>query len=143
MSTYPRGTQYIFKVDQDQLQDTPTGTPDLQILCHTDIAITDNEGLSTFNVSCDDGATQNIVTTIDKQWDLTVKGDTDDTLIIDILKARDSLDKRNRASIEVTDNITSVTKTYNASITAISDTRSEADTVEFSITFKSRGAATS
>jgi hypothetical protein len=141
MTEFATGTGYSFKTDIDQLLAVPTDTPDFEELCPTTVDRSLNEAIDTFFRLCDEGFAQNILTGIDGQYDITVKGDKNDTALIAVLDAEFDIDARNRAVIEITDNFRTANNTITAgvSITALSDTRESETVIEFSMTFKFRG----
>lgn len=142
MANFINGSGYSFKVDADQLLDTPLGTPDFQDVCPTNVSKSLNEAIDTFFRLCDEGYAQNVVTGLDPQYDLTIKGDKDDTTLQALISAEFDLAKRNRNTIEITDNFTDKTISVGATITAISDTREIESVIEFSVSFKFRGKPT-
>jgi|GEM_PF-3446241 len=143
MADFKTGTGYSFKVDADQLLDVPTDTPDFQDVCPTSVSKALNEAVDTFFRLCDEGFAQNVLTGLDPQYDLTVKGDADDTTLQAILDAEFDLAKRNRNVIQIVDNFgTGKTIDVGATITAISDTRETETAIEFSFSFKFRGKPT-
>ena len=132
---------YTFNFDVDQFLDTPTETPDLQELCFTDLSESLNEVIDTYFRNCDNGFSQNALTAIDAQYDLTVK-DGGGTAFTSILENKYDIDKRNRAAIQVIDNESGQTLDWQVTLTAISDTRTVQAVNEYSITFKGRGEPT-
>lgn len=142
MADFQNGSGYLFKVDADQLLDTPLGTPDFQDVCPTSVSKALNEAVDTFFRLCDEGFAQNILTGLDPQYDLTVKGDKADTTLQAILASEFDFAKRNRNVIQITDNFTGKTIDVGATITAISDSREVESVIEFSLSFKFRGKPT-
>jgi len=142
MADFKNGSGYLFQVDVDQLLDVPLDTPDFQDVCPTNVSKALNEAVDTFFRLCDEGFAQNILTGLDPQYDLTVKGDKDDTTLIAILNAEMDFAKRNRNVIQIVDNFTGKTIDVGATITAMSDVREDETVIEFSFSFKFRGKPT-
>ena len=142
MANFKNGNGFEIKVDVDALSDSPTGTPDFQTLCAVSVTIAHNEEVDTFYRLCDNGFSQNHVTGLDTQFDVTCKGEYDDAVLQAVLSARYDIEKRNRNAVQIVDNMTDVTYECDAPITAMSDAREIPPVIEFSFTFKFAGEPT-
>jgi len=140
---FKTGKAFKFEIDIDQLIDTPLGTPEWEDMCSNNVDSSFNETIDTFFRLCDEGYAQNVLTGIDLQFDLTVKGESTNTALNSILGIRYDIDKRNEnVFIRITDNFTSEIITITGVFTAITDPREIGTAIEFALTFKSKGKPT-
>lgn len=139
---FKNGSGYKFEVDVDQLLVTPTNTADFEEIHPTSVSKALNEVVDTFFRLSDEGYAQNVLTALDPQYDLTVKGDSTDDALNAILDVEFDIPARNRNVIKITDNFSGKSIEVGATITAISDSREIESVIEFSFSFKFRGKPT-
>ena len=141
---FKTGAGFGIKFDMDQYLASPTGTPDFQSLCPTNVDKALNEAVDTFFRLCDEGYAQNILAALDPEYSMTLKGDDSDTVLLAIIDNELDMERRNRAGFEITDNLKSSNDviTIGATITEISDSRVADGVIEVTIVFKFRGKPT-
>jgi len=143
MSTFINGKSFTVNLDADQLLDVPTDTPDFQKLLQiTNVSRALSETIDTFFTLENEGFSNNQVTALDTQYDLTIKGDKDDTLIQSLISCEWDIAKRNRNVMQIIDDFTGKTIEVNSPVTAISDTREIETIVEFAVSMKFNGKPT-
>lgn len=136
------GTGSKVEIDVDLLLAVPTNTPDWQEICVTNISENLNLQVDTYYRPCDEGAAQNDVTGGDPQYDITVKGNTEDVGLNAILDAYGDYLAYDRNMMRFTSSLTGQVIEAKAPITAISGTYETPTTIEFSMSFKFKGKPT-
>lgn len=131
---FKSGLDFKNELDVDQLLTVPTDTSDFQEIEVTGTSEAMNEIVDTFHLLSNKGLATNKVVALDPQYDLTIKGDADDTTILAILATRFTTDRT--VPFKITDNLTGEIITFLAEMTAISSTRGSDAVVEIALTIK-------
>lgn len=133
---FKTGAGYKLEIDL-----TGAGTTFVEVeVTNVDEAI--NETLDTFFRLSDGGFATNVVTAIDPQYTLTIKGDSTDTLITGIAKKRYKVGADRDFAYKITDNLTAEVITGDATFTAISSPKEVATVTTLTVVFKFVGAPT-
>lgn len=130
MATIVTGVGYTIEIDVSGLDDFS----DMQIFCVTNVSESLNETTDTWFKLCKSGKASNKITSLDPQWDVTVKAEKTDLALSHLLSKKYSTDRA--VAIRIIDNLSNEKIEFIAEMTTISSTREVASVVELSVTFK-------